>query len=189
MNYPLQAVVCDENTNIYEAARYVYPNVCIQLCQNHYKENVRRSLDLTGNPHYISFMKEIEELFLFKRTPDDFNRKGKIIFNRFGKDKLLTSVLIDIYKNQELLLGWRKGHNVPTTTNLIECFNSHLNGRLKTVKGFESFKHADIWLNGYFLRRRTKKFTSCMGKFRSLNGYNSLQKAKKSGIVLPTFFT
>ncbi|MBD3279439.1 MAG: hypothetical protein GF390_01875 [Candidatus Pacebacteria bacterium] len=77
---------------------------------------------------------------------------------------------------------------MPTTTNLIECFNSHLQGRLKTIKGFESFKHADLWLNAYFLRRRTKKFTDCRGKFRNLNGKTSLFKAKKPGIDLPVFF-
>jgi len=181
-------VICDENINIYEAARYVYPNVVVQLCQNHYKENIRRSLDLNINTHYKNFMHEIKILFSFKRSPDDFNRKAKNILNKYKKDQLLTSILVDIYKNQKLLNGWRDGHNIPLTTNLIESYNSHLQGRLKTVKGFESFKHADIWLNGYFLRRRLKKFTGCEGKFRRLNGCNSLQKSKKPDLAIPTFF-
>lgn len=189
LSYPLQAIICDENTNIYEAARYVYPKVVIQLCQNHYKENIRRSLDLTVNQQYITFMKLVEELFLFKRTPDDFNHKAKLILSKCSQDPLCTAVLADIYRNQNLLLGWRDGKHIPTTTNLIESFNSHLQGRLKTVKGFESFKHADLWLNGYFLRRRTKKFTNCMGKFRSLNGWSSLQKSKKPDVDIPPFFT
>lgn len=188
LNYPLQAIVCDENTNIFEAARYVYPNVIIQLCQNHYKENIRRNLDLTINKQYLSFMRQIEELFLFKRSPDDFNRKAKHILGLYKQDPLCSSILVDIYRNQHLLLGWRNGHNIPTTTNLIECFNSHLQGRLKTIKGFESFSHADHWLNGYFIRRREKKFTGCEGKFRGLNGYNSLQKSKKSEVDIPSFF-
>lgn len=188
LNYPLQAIICDENTNIYEAARYVYPKVVIQLCQNHYKENIRRSLDLTANQQYKIFMKQIEELFLFKRTPDDFNRKAKIIFDSYGKNSLCAAILADIYRNRHLLLGWREGKHIPITTNLIESFNSHLQGRLKTIKGFESFKHADLWLNGYFLRRRTKKFTGCMGKFRILNGWNSLQKSKKPDVDIPPFF-
>ena len=189
LNYPLQALICDENTNIYEAARYVYPNVVVQLCQNHYKENIRRSLDLTVNTNYLPFMKQIEELFLFKRTPDDFNRKAKIILRRYFNDSLCAAILADIYRNQKLLLGWRGGKHIPITTNLIESFNSHLQGRLKTIKGFESFKDADLWLNGYFLRRRIKKFTNCMGKFRSLNGWNSLQKSKKPDVDIPPFFT
>lgn len=189
LNYPLQAIVCDENTNIYEACRYVYPQAVIQLCQNHYKENIRRSLDLTINQQYLDFMRQIEELFSFKRSADDFNRQAKKILSQYEQDNLCTSIMADIYRHQDLLLGWRGGHHIPITTNLIECFNSHLQGRLKTIKGFESFKHADLWLNGYFLRRRLKKFTSCEGKFRSLNGYNSLQKSKKSDIDIPPFFT
>jgi transposase-like protein len=189
LNYPLQAIVCDENTNIFEAARYVYPNVVVQLCQNHYKENVRRSLDLTVNQYHLPFMKLIEELFIFKRSPDDFNRAAKNIYNQFKSNPLCVQIMIDIDRHRPLLLGWRSGHNVPTTNNLIECFNSHLQGRLKTIKGFESFSHADDWLNGYFLRRRLKKFTGCEGKFRGLNGYNSLQKSKKPGVEIPPYFS
>ena len=189
LNYPLQAVICDENNNIYEACRYVYPKAIIQLCQNHYKENIRRSLDLNINQNYVGFMKKIEDLFIMKRSPDDFNRKAKNILNQYKQDNLCSNILVDIYKNNNLLLGWRQGHNIPTTTNLIESYNSHLQGRLETIKGFESFTHANCWLNGYFLRRRTKIFTGCTGKFRNLNGYNSLQKSKKLNLVIPPFFT
>ena len=188
LNYPLKAIVCDENTNIFEACKYVYPRVAVQLCQNHYKENIRRSLDLTVNRQYLGFMRQIEELFSFKRSPDDFERVSRKILKEFEADSLCVSIIASIYKNQRLLLGWREGKHIPTTTNLIECFNSHLQGRLKTIKGFESFKHADLWLNGYFIRRREKKFTGCQGKFRSLNGHNSLSKSKKPGIVIPGYF-
>ena len=155
LNYPLQAVVCDENINIFEAARYIYPSFVIQLCQNHYKQNykqnIRRTLDLSLNPQYLTFMGHIEDLFVFKRSSDDFNRAAKNIFNQYKASSLCAQIMIDIDRNRHLLLGWRGGHNIPTTTNLIECFNSHLQGRLKTIKGFETFKHADRWLNGYFL--------------------------------------
>jgi hypothetical protein len=63
-----------------------------------------------------------------------------------------------------------------------------LQGRLKTIKGFESFSQANNWLNGYFLRRRVKKFSGCQGKFKGLNGYNSLQKTKKPDVDIPLYF-
>ena len=65
---------------------------------------------------------------------------------------------------------------------MIECYNSHLNRRLKTIKGFKSFKHAKLWLNGYFIRRRLKKLTDCGGRFKKLNGRCSLQIASKNEI-------
>ena len=188
LNYPLNTIVCDENMCIIDACKYVYPHAIVQLCQNHYKENIRRSLDITVNPHYEEFVHLIEDLFSFKRTTDDFNRKAKNIFEQYKHDSLCSSIMIDMAKNEYLLGGWRNGHNIPITTNLIECFNSHLQGRLKTIKGFESFGHADLWLNGYFLRRRCKKFTSCAGKFKRLNGHNSLQISKKPDIDIPSYF-
>lgn len=184
LNYPLQVLVCDENINIFEAARYVYPNVVIQLCQNHYKENIRRTLDLTINPRYLPFMKKIEELFSFKRSIDDFNRVAKNIFNQYKLDSLCCAIMIDIERNRNLLLGWQNGHKVPVTTNLIESFNSHLQGRLKTIKGFETFAHANFWLNGYFLRRRLKKFTGCSGKFKHLNGKTSLHQTVRDPLKI-----
>lgn len=189
LDYPLHALICDDNVNIYEAARYFYPKAVIQLCQNHYKENIRRTLDLTLNQQYIPFMQSIEDLFSFKRSPDDFNHRAKNILNQYRGDQILMSILIDIAKRESLLCGWREGEHIPTTTNLIECFNSHIEGRLKTIKGFESFKHADLWFNGYFLRRRTKKFTDCEGKFKCLNGFTGLEKSKNPDVDLPTYFT
>lgn len=189
LNYPLRALVCDENTNIYQACQYVYPNVAVQLCQNHYKENIRRSLDLTTNPDHVPFMREIEDLFSFKRSKEDFDQRAQLLFDRHGGNQIYLGTLLGIQRNMSLLTGWRGTQGVPTTTNLIECFNSHLQGRLKTIKGFETFKHADIWLNGYFLRRRTKKFTDCTGKFKILNGKTSLDRAKISKTVPPSYFT
>lgn len=136
-SYPLQAIVCDDNKNIYNAARYVFPKVVIQLCHIHFLRNMKALLYLENN-HYFK----------------------------------------DIYYTK----------NTPTTTNLIESMNSHLEARLRPLKGFESFKHANLWLNGYFLRRRTRKWTDCSEKFRRLNGKTSLEITKKPGIDVPSFF-
>jgi len=188
LNYPLQAVVCDDNQAIRDACLRAFPSACVQLCQNHYKQNVRVSLDLKANETYLPFMRGIEDLFLYKRAPDDFNKRAKELYIRWKDDGLCTRIMVDIYKTRDLLLGWHNLKGVPTTTNLIECFNSHLQGRLKSIKGFESFSHADTWLNAYFLRRRTKKFKDCTGKFTRLNGKTSLQISKKPGIDVPSFF-
>jgi hypothetical protein len=68
------------------------------------------------------------------------------------------------------------------------AINSHLEARVKPLKGFESFKYAELWLNAYFLRRRTKKWADCSKKFRRLNGKTSLEITKKPGVDLPIFF-
>jgi len=187
-NYPLQAVVCDDNTNIYNAAKYVFPNVIIQLCHVHFLRNAKHALDLDENQYHQIFYPALTKLLIEKRSKVDFEKKASNLVKLFSKDAVCSSILIDLSRKQSLLQGYLHRKGTPTTTNLIESMNSHLEARVKPLKGFESFKHADLWLNAYFLRRRTKKWTDCSGKFRRLNGKTSLEITQKPGIDLPVFF-
>lgn len=166
----------------------VYPKAVIQICQNHFIENIRKTLNVRTDPTYVPFMKKVETLFSFKRSEDDFNRFAKNIFNEYKNDNLCVLVMVDIHNKKDLLLGYLKYKWCPKTTNIIESFNSHLNARLESIKGFKSFYTADLWLNAYFIRRRTKKFTDCKGKFKHLNGKKSLEKTLKPGVDIPTYF-
>jgi len=187
-NYPLQAVVCDDNLATRDACLKVFPSAVVQLCQNHYKQNVRNCFDLKTDAIHHEFVQGIEELFSAKRSVDDHNKRSRYLFDRWRNDPLCLAIMADLAKSSDLLMGWRNFRGLPTTTNLIECFNSHLQGRLKSIKGFESLSCADTWLNGYFLRRRSKKLTDCQGKFRPLNGRTPLQISQKPGLDLPVFF-
>ena len=44
LNYPLQALVSDDNLNIHNACKNMFPKHVLQLCINHFKENIRKSL-------------------------------------------------------------------------------------------------------------------------------------------------
>ena len=136
-------------------------------------------------------MRRIDRLFEFKRQEDDFNRFAKNILRSYLRnsvDDIPLRVLIDIDKRKDLLLGYLKYKHVPVTTNLIESYNSHLQGRLKTIQSFKSFSYANHWLNGYFLRRRFRIFTDCKGRFRHLNGKSSIQISKRRDVDLPRLF-
>jgi len=175
-NYPLQAIVSDDNRNIPEACLKVYPTAIWQLCQNHFKHNLRITLNLANDPTYKPFMKELETLFSGKISIEDFKSRALKIYNKYGEtDDLCKKVMLDIARRSPDLLGYLKLKNTPRTTNLIESFNSHLQGRLKTIKGFQNFKNAKNWLNIYFIRRRLKKFTDCEKQFKKLNGTASLE--------------
>lgn len=188
LNYPLQAIICDDNVNIYQACQYVYPKVVIQLCHNHYQESIRKALQTRTVSTYQNFMYSLQELFIRKRTQEELDKLAGKIVKSFGEDEICLQIMADLYRRKKHLFAYHSLRGLPTTTNLIECFNSHLQGRLKTIKGFESFRHANLWLNAYFLRRRTKKFTDCGGKFRTLNGKTSLEKSQIPDLDLPTFF-
>lgn len=175
LKYPLQAVVADDNYNIFESAKRIYPEVVTQLCQVHYKQNIKLELNLGNDEAYKPFMYEIVNLFKKRRSLIEFDGVAGKIYWKYRDNQVLKPILLDIQRRKEDLLAYTKIPRVPRTTNLIESYNSHLQGRLKTIKGFESFSHADNWLNAYFVRRRLKIFTSCGKPFKHLNGYSSLQ--------------
>jgi transposase-like protein len=64
-----------------------------------------------------------------------------------SKNYLLHNILADVQNRHNDLLAYRHFENCPNNTNLIELYNSHLNGRLKTIKGFQSLESAKRWLN------------------------------------------
>lgn len=191
LNYPLAGLVTDDNRNIYEASFEVYPEVVTQLCHNHYKENVRQILEVRKEetPEINKlFMRALEEVFAKKRSKKELESVAGKMVRVFGKDPNLLAILADLEHRQSHLFGYQRLKHLPTTNNLIESYNSHLQGRLETIKGFESFQHANLWLNGYFLRRRTKKFTSCSRKFKYLNGKTSLQMSLARDKQYPRIF-
>ncbi len=163
LNYPLQYLVSDDNLNIPNACREIYPKMLWQLCTNHLKENIRKSLEVRTNSFYRPFMFEIETLLSIKHSEDDFNRIAKNIFNRYKNDSLCVSILLDLERRKYNLLGFR---NTPTTNNLIESFNSQFQAKFRLIKSFDSFKYANLWVNGYILKRRYRTFTDCEGKFK-----------------------
>jgi len=178
-------MVSDENLNIPNACREVYPKMTWQLCTNHLKENIRKSLEVRTLPTYQSFMYEIESLLAFKRSEDDFNRVAKNILNKYKDDNTAVATLLDIERRKHNLMGFR---SVPTTSNLIESFNSQFQAKFRLIKSFESFHHADLWINGYLIKRRYRVFTDCTGKFKHLNGKSSIEISRKPNVDLPTFF-
>lgn len=185
LNYPLKSLVSDENLNIHRACTDIYPNSYWQLCTNHLKENIRNSLQTRSDPTYLPFIRDIEILFSCKRSEDDFNRVAKNILYKYEHDPLCMSVLLDIHNKKHNLITYKFVRGTPTTNNLIESYNSHLEARVRPLKGFESFRHANLWLNAYFIRRRLRVFTDCSGRFKHLNGRCSMYFSAKQKDKLP----
>lgn len=188
INYFPQLLVCDDNTALKMAARWSFPKVRIQTCWNHFKENIRRELNVRSDPTYRYISAAIDNILSSRQPIETFNRRFGNLYNKYGEDLVARQVLTNIEKNKEELLAYKWIRRSPYTNNLIECFNSHLEARLTPLKGFNSFEDARLWLNGYILKRRFTAFTSCSRKFRHLNGKKSIELTKKKEIVLPTLF-
>jgi hypothetical protein len=186
-HYP-QLVVCDDNVNLKMAARSRFPGCRIQTCYNHFKENIRRYLHTRSDNTYKEFMRRIESILSTKLSQDVFNRWMFLLYRDYQHDPVCLSVLTNIERYKEELLAYRGISQAPLTTNLIESYNSHLESRLFSLKGFNSPVHAKLWLNGYVLKRRFTKLTSCGAKFRFLNGKCGIELTKKENLVLTTLF-
>lgn len=186
IRYPMKIVICDDNENIKLAAKYIFPNVIIQTCQIHFMENIRRDLHTRTEDKYKSFVIELkQELFTRKITKQDFQMRALKLMKKYKDDMVKTTYLIKIEKAFEELTAATLVPQSPTTTNIIESYNSHLQARLKSIKSFQSFHSAKNWLNAYIIRRRFRKFTDCCPKFRYLNGKTSISQTCRKNGVLP----
>lgn len=180
IKYPLRIVVCDDNEAIKTALKQIYPKAKLQLCHNHYFENIRQLLQTRTDPTYRSFLLELKDAFnpkyhLLKRQA----KLSHVNYKYARNNQVLLSIMADIIRREDELFAFKKINHCPATNNIIEAYNSHLNGRLKTIKGFDSFRSAERWLNAWLIRRRTKNFTDCNVPFKHLNGICSLSKTIK----------
>lgn len=193
--YELLALICDDNESIRLAAKTVYPNVIVQLCHVHFLENIRKTLKVRSDETYRVFMKDVEDRIFDLPYLGQANLERHIRWRapRHYDDPLKIGTLQHIFEYSDLLTGYVKAeqshHNgCPKTTNLIESYNKQLNGRLKTIQGFQSFQSAERWLSAWILQRRMTPFTDCKKKFRHLNGICSLEKTRMKKFKLPKLF-
>ena len=187
-NYPLQVVICDDILPALKPGLlHYYPKAKIQLCQNHYLENIRQKTRIrTEEQHQLFFHKLNEYIFKKSKTKSELDKSLHNIFNKYAKKNLLRqSILIDIYKKKESLFTYQDISHCPRDTNLIELFNSHLNARLTSIKGFQSFNNAERFLNACLIRRRTKRYTDCSQKFKHLNGKYPIELTIKKQANMP----
>lgn len=176
VNYTPKVVVSDEAPALPLSLNRVFPKCFQQLCHTHYVENIRVLSRVRTEEKYRSFFAELVKIFVPHVPLQHRLFVLSSLEERYTYDFLVTSIVKDILDKYDVLFRFEKIPNCPKSNNLIEAFNSHLQGRLKTIKGFESFHGAERWLNAWMIRRRTKPFTDCEGRFQILNGKCSLEE-------------
>ena len=193
LDYPLRVVISDDVDCLKHAVKRIYPKTIVQACWTHYLENIRRLLNVRTEDKYQEFFVALCRYVFnksIKRTSTKslMARLDKTLTYCRPSDDLTRAIIFDILKKQRELFAFQYLKDCPNTTNLIEVYNSHLEGRLKTIKGFQSFSSAESWLNAYIIRRRTRPFTDCNTKFKHLNGITSLENTLKRDTELPDIY-
>jgi hypothetical protein len=186
-NYPLKVVVCDDRLTVGTALKKAYPFAKIQLCQNHYLENIRRFISFRTDEKYHHFFASLQlHVFSEPLSGQQIIEALRYMLDTYGKnDEKVRAIIHDINNRKEQLFQYVNIPNCPKDTNLVELYNSHMQARLKSIKGFQNFKTAQRWLNAYLIRRRTKTLTDCEFKFKHLNGYPPLHWSIKDGMSWP----
>lgn len=187
LGYNLKIVVADDRQGLKQALRKVFPYARLQLCQNHYLENIRQLLKVRTIPTYQHFFDSLNKhVFTEAKTNQKITQSLKHVKEKHaGQSYLLNNILADIEMRRNDLFAYRHFDDCPNNINLIELYNSHLNGRLKTIKGFQSLVSARRWLNAWLVRRRTKTLTDCKEKFKYLNRHSSLEFTIKKQALWP----
>lgn len=195
VDYPLVTVTCDDNEAIRMAARYVFPDVLPQLCHVHFVENLRKYLKVRSYENYQSFFSDIKTHIFDLPTLSADGMKKRIRWRapRHHDDHIKIATLKHIFDHAEELTNYVKAKTwfrakCPKTTNMIESYNSQIQGRLETIQGFKSFQTAERWLSAWILKRRLTPFTDCKGKFKKLNGKYSLELTRRGKTKIPNFF-
>ena len=191
LGYNLRAVVADDRGGLKQALHKVFPYARLQLCHNHYLENIRRLLKVRTETKYQHFFNSLRLHVFLEGTNEQLITRGlvHVMQAHAGRNKLLIHILMEIHDRYEVLFNYLQVKDCPNNTNLIELYNSHLNGRLKTIKGFQSLASAKQWLNAYLIRRRTKPLTDCEQKFKYLNKHASLELTIKKQAIWPDTLT
>lgn len=192
LGHHFDVVVCDDNKSLKDAARRHFPKVHIQTCYIHLKEGIRRDLNIRSREDFRGFFAQIQEaLDTTKRVNPEYRRKLLFeVFSNMSSDISIEQmeVLNKLQAMEDEMFNYTKIPKTPMTTNLIEGFNSHLETRLASIKSFNSIEHAQLWMNGYVLKRRFTKFKECSGRFRFLNGQRPIDQTKNPDLDIPILF-
>lgn len=191
INYPLQLLITDDRPGISEAIKQAYPWAKLQLCHVHYLENLRRVLKVRTDQEHHPFFNALRlYVFVKPRSMDEVTLGLNYVRINYAKNhSLRVAILIAIKQRLDHLFNYLSVPKSPNNTNLIELYNSHLNARVKPIKGFKTFQNAESWLNAYVLRRRTKPITDSKGIFKHLNTHASLELSIKKQAHWPGILT
>ena len=190
MGYDLKIVVADDRQGLKQALNKVFPFAKLQLCHAHFLENIRQLLNIRTDDRYQHFFNSlIAHVFKVKKPGKIIKGTMHVFQQRTYGNRTLQNIITGIRHREVELFNYLQTKNCPNNTNLIELYNSHLQARLKSLKGFQSFDSARKWLNAYLIRRRTKTLTDCKKKFKHLNKHCSLEFTIKKQALWPDSLT
>jgi len=167
VGYEVRVVVSDGGTGIYSALR-AFGIKRHQRCHIHLLRDFKTGLRIHAKKPRIVLRKyywvKYAKLILNSRDESQLVLRlehfKRVVFTMWtgGGDVELNSVngFIRTLSLAFTFMDYQKLWNIPKTTNVLEGYISHLNARLKTMRGLKSPANAGRILNAihYFLRKK-----------------------------------
>ena len=117
LNHHPELLVCDDNINLKMAARKHFPMVKIQTCYNHFKENIRRELNVRSDPTYRYISVAIDNILSHRQPMWMFNERFQRLYDKYSSNPVAQQVLTNVQKNKTELLAYKWIRKSPYTNN------------------------------------------------------------------------
>ena len=99
------------------AARKHFPAVKIQTCYNHFKENIRRELNVRSDPTYRYISVAIDNILSHRQPMWMFNERFQRLYDKYSSNPVAQQVLTNVQKNKTELLAYKWIRKSPYTNN------------------------------------------------------------------------
>lgn len=167
VGYKTRIIVSDGGTGIYSALRCFSLTERHQRCHVHILRDVRTGLRIPKR----GMRKNLRKYYLYRyaklvldaRTEKQrqqrwkqFERAVLIMWCPQGDgEKNVIRSFIRVQYTAFTFLRYKDIYDIPTTTNQLEGYISHLNTRIKTMRGFKNSTNAELLLNAIHFYRRS----------------------------------
>lgn len=165
--YEVRVVVSDGGTGIYSALR-AFNIRKHQRCHIHLLRDLKTGLRMHSKKPRVVLRKYywVKYAKLLLNSNDDYQltlrlkHLDRVVFTMWtgGGDVELNAIkgFLRTLPLAFTFMGYQKFWNIPKTTNVLESYISHLNTRLKTMRGLKNPANAGRILNAihYFLRKK-----------------------------------
>ncbi len=105
LNYDLKIVVVDDRAGLKQALNKVFPYAKLQLCQNHYLENIRILLNFRSDEKYHHFFNSLVE-HVFEAPADQLTQGLMHVYhNQTDGKRMLQNIVTTIKAREEDLFN------------------------------------------------------------------------------------
>lgn len=186
IRYPLKALVCDGNSDIPHAAKFVFGNeIIVQRCTRHFAEDLRSLLPSQKGHEQerllcLEVIKKIQ--CVIEADTLEIAQANLLTLSQFIRRKrssVMRTMVRMFQENSETLCAHHlyPELHLPHTSNDIESLFKQLNLRLKSLGRFAHRIYAENYLNAWALLRRFTPFTDCRKPRQQRNGKAPLELA------------